>query len=288
MTDASWSEWPAPAKLNLFLHITGRREDGYHTLQTVFQLVDWGDTIRLRTRLDGEIVRVSEIASVPAEADLCVRAARLLQAASGAKLGVDIDVEKCIPMGGGLGGGSSDAATILVALNELWACGLDASALADLGLQLGADVPVFVHGHSAFAEGIGERLQPLQLPERWFLLVDPGVAVPTAGLFDAVELTRDTPATTISRFLAGQPTTNAFQAIVQRRYPAVARALTWLQSSGAPRLSGTGAAVFLDLIDFDQGQALLAVLPRDFRAVVARGVNRSPLLDAVRRWREKS
>ena len=286
MTEADWSAWPAPAKLNLFLHITGRRDDGYHTLQTVFQLLDWGDSIRLRIRTDGEITRQSKLANVAVDDDLCVRAARLLQQHAGSTHGVDIDVDKRIPVGGGLGGGSSDAATVLVALNEMWSCGLDGDSLAELGLRLGADVPVFVHGHSAFADGIGEQLTAVDLPQRCYLVVDPAVHAPTAELFQSPELTRDSPTTTISRFLAGESTCNAFQELVRRRYPPVQRALTWLSAAGAARLSGSGACVFVELDNVGQGTALLAEVPAGLRAVMARGVNRSPLLDALGQWRQ--
>ena len=285
MNDADWSVWPAPAKLNLFLHITGRRDDGYHTLQTVFRLLDWGDSIHLRVRADGEITRQNELAGVAADDDLCVRAARLLRQHVGSPLGVDIDVEKRIPVGGGLGGGSSDAATVLVALNEMWIAGLDVDDLAELGLQLGADVPVFVRGRSAFADGIGERLTSIDLPEPFYLVVDPAIHAPTAELFQSPELTRDSPTTTISRFLAGESTCNAFQELVRRRYPPVQRALTWLSATGAARLSGSGACIFVELDNVGQGAALLAEVPEGLRAVMARGVNRSPLLDALQQWR---
>ncbi len=286
MNGDEWSDWPAPAKLNLFLHITGRRDDGYHTLQTVFQLLDWGDRIGLRLRTDGRIVRYYDVPGIAPDDDLCIRAARLLQHRIGDHHGADIALAKQIPVGGGLGGGSSNAASVLVALNELWSGGLDLDLLAQLGLQLGADVPVFVRGHSSFAEGIGEILTAVELPERWYLVVDPGVHAPTATLFQSSELTRDSPATTISRFLAGEITSNAFQTLVRRQYPAVERALAWLEQWGAARLSGSGASVFLPLRDMDQGKKLLAELPADMRAVVTRGVNRSPLIDAVAGWRQ--
>ena len=285
MNVGDWSVWPAPAKLNLFLHITGRREDGYHTLQTVFQLLDWGDAIRMRVRADGVIAQHTALANLAADDDLCVRAARLLQSLAGKGHGVDIELDKRIPLGGGLGGGSSDAATMLVALNELWSAGLDVDRLAKLGLGLGADVPVFVRGHSAFGEGIGEQLTAMDLPEYHYLVVDPAVQVPTAALFQSSELTRDSPATTISRFLAGESTCNAFQKLVRRRYPPVQRALTWLEAAGAARLSGTGACVFVELNAAEQGAALLQQVPEGMRAVLTRGVNRSPLWGAVEQWR---
>lgn len=286
MNKGDWSVWPAPAKLNLFLHVTGRRVDGYHTLQTVFQLLDWGDAIRMRVRSDGEIAQCTPLANLAVDDDLCVRAARLLQARARNVRGVDIELNKRIPLGGGLGGGSSDAATVLVALNELWGTGLDIDGLAALGLGLGADVPVFIRGHSAFAEGIGEKLTVMDLPERHYLVVDPGVKVPTAALFQSTELTRDSPATTISRFLAGESTCNAFQELVRRRYPPVQRALTWLEAAGAARLSGTGACVFVELDAAEQGAALLTQVPEGMRAVLARGVNRSPLWGAMEQWRQ--
>lgn len=276
-----WSVWPAPAKLNLFLQITGRRADGYHLLQTVFQLLDRGDVVRLRQRTDGCIARLSELAGVPAERDLVVRAATCLQPYAPEDAGVDIEVDKRVPLGGGLGGGSSDAATVLVALNRIWGCGLTPQALAQLGLALGADVPVFVQGRSAWAEGIGERLTPIDLPERWYVVVDPRTSVPTAPLFQAPELTRDAAPTTIPRFLAGAETSNAFEPVVSARYPAVAAALSWLKPHGRPRLSGSGGCVFVDVATEAEATALAAACPQGWSAWAARGVNRSPLLAAL-------
>lgn len=278
-----WTHWPAPAKLNLFLHITGRRADGYHLLQTVFQLLDWGDTVHIRLRADGGIRRSGEVAGIAEADDLVVRAARLLQAATATPAGADIRVDKQIPIGGGLGGGSSDAATTLVALNALWGCALAADELAVLGLQLGADVPVFIHGHSAFAEGVGERLQPLDLPRRSYVIVDAGVSVPTRDLFQASELTRDSAATTIAGFISGARTQNAFEPVVRARYPAVAGALDWLGQWGEARLSGTGGAVFAP-VEAGKAQAIVASCPPGMRAWVAQGVNVSPLLGALRNW----
>jgi 4-diphosphocytidyl-2-C-methyl-D-erythritol kinase len=277
----SWSTWPAPAKLNLFLQITGRRADGYHLLQTVFQLLDRGDEIRLRLRDDGIVARVSELPGVAPEHDLVVRAAHGLKPYAAAAAGVDIAVDKRIPLGGGLGGGSSDAATVLVALNQLWSCGLDTDALASLGLSLGADVPVFVRGHSAWAEGVGEVLTPVELPERWFVVVDPKTSVPTGPLFQAPELTRDARPTTIPRFLAGAETSNVFEPVVSARYPSVAAALHWLEASGRPRLSGSGGCVFVDVASESTALALAAACPRQWSAFAARGVNRSPLQAAL-------
>lgn len=273
----SWSIWPAPAKLNLFLQIVGRRADGYHELQTVFQLLDWGDEIRLRARDDGEIRRVSGLAVVPSEADLAVRAARALQAATGCRRGADISVLKRIPVGGGFGGGSSDAATVLVALNEIWRTSLKIMELASIGVQLGADVPVFVHGHSAWAEGIGERLSPLNLPASHFLIIDTGVSVPTAALFQAPELTRDAPSATIADFVSGKLRGNAFEPVLRRRAPAVALALDILGKHAAAQLTGTGGGVFAAFDDPAQARAAQLALPPDWRSWIAGGVDVSPL-----------
>jgi 4-diphosphocytidyl-2-C-methyl-D-erythritol kinase len=280
MTDA-WTAWPAPAKLNLFLHIVGRRADGYHRLQTVFQLLDWGDTIRLRVREDGVISRVAGLENVAAEDDLVVRAARALQSASGCKFGADIAVEKRIPAGAGLGGGSSDAATVLVALNMLWNTRLSADALAEIGRKLGADVPVFVRGRSAWAEGVGDELTAIDLPPRHFVIVDPQIAVSTAALFQAPELTRDTPPTTISRYLAGMETANAFAPVARRRFPRVAAALDWLGRFGEARLSGSGGCGFVAVASQREAEDIVCQCPPHFRAWTARGVNRSPLHEAL-------
>jgi 4-diphosphocytidyl-2-C-methyl-D-erythritol kinase len=273
----AWTRWPAPAKLNLFLHIVGRRADGYHLLQTAFQLLDWGDEVRLRVRADGEIRRIDPLPGVPDELDLGVRAAQALKRATGCRLGADIAIDKRVPIGGGLGGGSSDAATVLVALNTIWDTDLDDDALADIAIGLGADVPVFVRGTSAWAEGIGERLTPLELPERWFVVVDPGVSVPTRELFQVPELTRNSPQLTIPLFVSGVPTGNAFEPVVRGRFPAVAAALDWLGQHGEARLSGSGGAVFAAVPSRDAGDAVLSDLPAGFRGWVVRGVNESPL-----------
>ena len=280
-----WSVWPAPAKLNLFLRIVGRRADGYHELQTVFRILDWGDEISLRVRADGKIVRASELAEVPAEQDLVVRAARLLKNHTGCALGADIAVEKRVPMGGGLGGGSSDAATVLVALNELWQTGIDEDALAELGRQLGADVPVFTRGRSAWAEGIGEILRPVSLPRRWYVVVDPQEKVPTAGLFSAPELTRDAPATTISNFTAGLARDNTFEPVVRARHPRVAAALDWLGNHATAQLSGTGGCLFAEFDSIEQARRIARRCPEEFSACVAEGMQDSPLALAVERHR---
>lgn len=275
--DAGWSRWPAPAKLNLFLRITGRREDGFHLLQTVFRLLDWGDTVHLRLRDDGAIRRVSGLAGVAPEQDLAVRAARSLQAATGCRLGVDIRVDKAIPAGGGFGGGSSDAATVLCALDRLWACGLGEDRLAALGLALGADVPVFVRGHNAWAEGVGEQLLPLDLPPAWYLLVDPGVSVPTAELFQAPDLTRDASPATMPDFVSGARLGNAFEAVLRRRAPAVDAALAALSRVGEAQLTGTGGGCFAAFGSRQEAEAARAALPPGLRSWLARGADRSAL-----------
>lgn len=283
MADA-FTRWPAPAKLNLMLHIVGRRSDGYHLLQTVFQLLDWGDWIDLRPRPDGQIRRLSDSIGVPAEQDLAVRAATLLQQASGCRLGVDLRVDKQIPQGGGFGGGSSNAGTVLVALNALWGCALDEETLADLGLRLGADVPLFVRGRSAFAEGVGERLTPLALPERWFVLIDAGVHLSTAELFQAPELTRNARQIRMEDFAFDKVGSNAFTAPARARSPRLAALLDALAERGAGGLTGSGGGCFAMFDTRQQAEALA----RDFagfgRCSVARGVEHSPLHRRLRRW----
>jgi len=279
------STWPAPAKLNLFLHITGRRPDGYHQLQTVFRLLDWGDRIHLRVRDDGRIRREGPSVAGVAEADdLAVRAAHLLKAVANIVQGADIGVEKRVPAGGGFGGGSSDAATVLVALNRLWGAGLEVDALAALGLQLGADVPVFVRGHNAWAEGVGELLTPIALPPAWFVLVHPGVHVPTPALFASPDLTRDAPVAKIADFASGSLLGNAFEPVLRRREPAVEAALAALSSIGRARLTGSGSGCFVEFATRAAAEQGLAQLPKELRAWVAAGVERSPLLDVLERY----
>ncbi|MGH8086074.1 MAG: 4-(cytidine 5'-diphospho)-2-C-methyl-D-erythritol kinase [Lysobacter sp.] len=276
--DPGWSLWPAPAKLNLFLRIPGRRADGYHLLQTVFRLLEWGDTIRLRPREDGRIVRHGESAAGVAEVDdLVVRAAKLLQKSAKNTSGADIIVEKRIPVGGGFGGGSSDAATVLLALDTLWGSHLGTDRLAELGLQLGADVPVFVRGDNAWAEGVGEQLTPLELPPAWYLLVDPGVHVPTAELFQTPELTRDAPPATIADFVSGVPLGNAFEPVLRGREPAIEAVFAALSRVGTPRLTGTGSGCFVEFATRETAEAALAALPPGFKAWLAAGAARSPL-----------
>jgi len=275
------ASWPAPGKLNLFLHVVGRRSDGYHELQTAFQFIDLWDSIHFFQRPPGVIERLGALPGVAAEDDLVVRAARCLAAAAtetGVPLsqGVAIEVEKTLPMGGGVGGGSSDAATVLVALNQLWGTGFSAERLAEIGLGLGADVPVFVHGHAAWAEGVGERLVPVDFPEPVYLLLQPGVTISTAEVFKAPELTRDSPVITIAGFLqtGGR---NDCEPVVRRRYPVVAGALDWLGRHGPARLTGTGSCVFAPMTDATHAAAVLADKPGEWRGWVTHGLNQSPL-----------
>lgn len=268
--------WPAPAKLNLFLHVTGRRADGYHELQTVFQFVDIADRLFFTPRGDGVIRRIKGPAHIAEDQDIVLRAARALQNACGCTLGADIRLEKNIPVGAGLGGGSSDAATTLIALSQLWNLGFTPDELARIGLKLGADVPVFVRGRAAWAEGVGERLRPLDLPEPWYLVVTPPVHVSTAEIFAAPELHRDTPVITAEQFLA-EGGRNDCEPITCARYPQVKQALEWLRRFGPARMSGTGASIFLDFASRKQAEAVKTQVPPEWPSFVARGLNLSPL-----------
>lgn len=268
---------PAPAKLNLFLHVTGRRPDGYHTLQTVFQLIDLCDWITLTPRDDEQIVRASPLPGVPAESDLVVRAARLLRAHTGMAQGVTIGVEKRIPLGSGLGGGSSDAATTLMALDRLWELDLSLNELAELGLQLGADVPFFLHGTNAWAEGVGEIFTPIDLPAAWYVVVVPGVAVPTRDIFAAPELTRDTKPLKITSFFAGRDLHNDLEPVVREKFPPVARALEWLRAYGEARMSGAGSSVFAVFDNEASAQAIAAQVPSGWIGYAVRGLQQHPL-----------
>ena len=280
------SAWPAPAKINLFLRITGRRRDGYHSLQTVFQLLDWGDTVRIQLEPTGRIGRSGgDTADLPESEDLLVRAAMLLRQATGARTGALLAADKAIPLGGGFGGGSSDAATVLVALDHLWGTGLGVDALAELGLHLGADVPLFVRGENAWAEGVGERLTPLDLPPAWYLLAFPGVGVSTRSLFQAPDLTRDAPAATIADFVSGTALGNAFEPVVRRLQPAVDRALEELARHGQACLTGTGSGCFVRFGSEAAARRAQASLPADLDSRVVAGAGRSPLLDALDRAR---
>lgn len=278
--------YAAPAKLNLMLRVVGRRADGYHLLQTVFRFIDYGDTLRFRVRHDGVIARVNDVPGVAAESDLCVRAARLLQQACGTGLGVDIELEKRLPLGGGLGGGSSDAATTLLVLNRLWHSALSRSQLIDLAEKLGADVPVFVFGENAFGEGIGERLQALTLAPAWYVVLCPPVQVATAAVFAHPELKRDAEKITIHGFfkaLEAGGAANDLQPVVVREYPEVARHLAWLArqvaNPDAAIMTGSGACVFAAFETEAAARAVLRKLPAGMRGFVARGLTRHPLHD---------
>jgi len=262
------------------LRVLGRRPDGYHRLQTVFQFIDRQDRLFFAPRDDGRIRRTSNLAGIPEESDLVVRAARLLRERAGTGLGVDIRVEKHLPLGGGLGGGSSDAATTLVALNRTWDLGLSESELIELGLTLGADVPIFVYGHAAWGEGIGEVLTPINLPEPWYLVLVPQCKVTTAAVFSDEELTRNSAPITIKSFIAGDDRNDCLT-VVRRRYPEVSAALDWLATISRPRLTGTGACVFCTFATAAQAHATCAMVPPRFSAFVARGMNRSPLSEMI-------
>ncbi|CAI0767365.1 4-diphosphocytidyl-2-C-methyl-D-erythritol kinase [Serratia rubidaea] len=275
-------QWPSPAKLNLFLYITGRRADGYHQLQTLFQFLDYGDTLTIIPRQDGQIRLLTPVDGVEDEHNLIVRAARLLQRYCDERQiatpprGADIRIEKVLPMGGGLGGGSSNAATVLVALNSLWQCGLSDEQLAELGLSLGADVPVFVRGHAAFAEGIGERLQPADPQEKWYLVAHPGVSIPTPLIFGDAELKRDTPVRPLNELLQ-LPYANDCEPIARKRFREVEQLLSWLLQYAPSRLTGTGACVFAEFNTEPEARQVLNQAPAWLRGFVARGVNISPL-----------
>ncbi|AMP03117.1 4-(cytidine 5'-diphospho)-2-C-methyl-D-erythritol kinase [Collimonas pratensis] len=279
---------PAPAKLNLFLHVTGRRPDGYHLLQTVFQLVDFNDLLHFELRDDDQIRRSTEIPGVPEESDLIVRAARLLQGAlrqknsalAGTPLGANIGIEKNLPMGGGLGGGSSDAATTLMALNHLWQGGLSCQELMDLGLQLGADVPFFLFGRNAFAEGIGESLQKLDTPGLWFVIIQPGVTIPTEIIFSSSELTRSTKPVKMTDFSIGTKKLfgkNDLEAVAVSKFPEVAEAIKWLGNYGEARMTGSGACVFCAFTEEHDADKVLKSVPSQWKAWKAKAMQEHPL-----------
>ena len=278
---------PAPAKLNLMLHITGRRADGYHELQTLFQFLDYGDELSFRLREDGQIHLLTELPGVDHDSNLIVRAARLLQRESDCTLGADIRLTKRLPMGGGIGGGSSDAATTLLGLDHLWNTGLGEDRLAELGLNLGADVPVFVRGRAAFAEGVGERLQPVDLPEPWFLVIAPQVSVSTAEIFADPELTRNTPAITVRSLLAGGGH-NDCQPVVEKRYPEVRNALSLLNKFVQARMTGTGACVFGSFPNEGEADKVRRQLPATLPSFVARGRNVSMLHRSLERMAQEA
>ena len=282
---------PSPAKLNLFLHITGRRNDGYHELQTAFQLLDFGDSVEIHTRSDNHIILVESLKGVPDEDNIVVRAAKLLQKRQTGKntaLGANIKINKQIPMGGGLGGGSSNAASTLLGLNYLWNMGLSHDQLAEIGLSLGADVPVFIYGQSSFGEGIGERLQPLVLPKYWFTVIKPPVSVPTAEIFSHSQLTRDTVTIRIAAVFKHLQTPDLAEAlrndcedIVRREYPEISEALDWLNGLGTARLTGTGACIFARFASLAEAEAVLAAMPASYTGFIAQGTDRSTAHQAL-------
>lgn len=274
---------PSPAKLNRMLHIVGRREDGYHSLQTLFQFIDLCDHLSFTPRNDGEIHLTSEVKGVRHDDNLVVRAARLLQRHSGTHLGVTLAIDKQLPMGGGLGGGSSNAATVLVGLNNLWQLNLPLDELAHLGLELGADVPVFVHGQSAWAEGVGEQLTAVTLDTPWFVIIHPGISVSTPGVFQDPQLTRDSRPITMARALQGGASKwrNDCEAVVKERYPPIAEALFWLAQHAPSRLTGTGACLFAGFETQQAAQAIAQLAGQRWPTWVARGLNTSPLHDAL-------
>lgn len=270
------SVYPAPAKLNLFLHVTGRRADGYHLLQTVFRFIDFGDRLRFSARDDAEVILTNPLPGVAVENDLTQRAARLLQAHTGCRKGVEICMEKCLPMGGGLGGGSSDAATVLLALNHLWQLGLSRQCLQEIGLTLGADVPVFIFGRNAFAEGVGESLQPVELPAAWYVVLEPPVQVPTAAIFCAAELKRDSAPMRAAEWKPGVGG-NDLEAVAVSRFPLVAEHLRWLSTFGKARMSGSGACVFAEFGTPEAAAAVIRHLPVGMRGWVGAGLDGHPL-----------
>ena len=278
-------DYPAPAKLNLFLHIVGRLPDnGYHLLQSVFTPIDLCDVIRIQVRDDGRIERVNDVPGVPADEDLAVRAAKLLQEASGSTFGASIELDKRIPMGGGLGGGSSDAATVLLVLNRLWKTGFDEEALGEIGLALGADVPFFVQASPAWVEGIGDRLAPFDLPPAWYLVVAPSVSVPTSSIYAAPELTRNTEALKMEDFSAHPPDfltdarfRNDMEAVVVARHAEVREALEWLAKRAKARMTGSGGCVFAAFASREAAQQVLDGLPAKMKGFVARGLDHHPL-----------
>jgi 4-diphosphocytidyl-2-C-methyl-D-erythritol kinase len=283
--DSTW-HLPAPAKLNLFLHITGVRDDGYHNLQTIFQLLDYSDEVTLKRRLDGVINRVSGLASVEPEDDLIVKAARALQKHTGTNYGVDLGVSKVLPIGGGIGGGSSDAATTLLGLNQLWQCNVPQQELLSIARSIGADVPVFVNGHSAWAEGIGEDLTPLELPEKWYIVIHPNVFISTKKLFSSKLLTRNKTVLRM-RIFPTADNENVFESVVRNEYPEVEKSLQWLSKFAPARMTGTGSCVFASFESKQQAVAVMQQLPRKWVAFVAKAVNNSPLLDALKLYADR-
>lgn len=278
--DPQLINWPAPAKLNLFLHINGRREDGYHELQSLFQLLDFGDNLRFQITDSADIGIETPIADVPNEENLIYRAALLLQQTTNTKKGCRIQIDKKLPMGGGIGGGSSNAATTLVALNYLWNTNLNIEQLASLGLSLGADVPIFVKGHTAFAEGVGEKIFPVDLQPKTYLVVNPGVHISTAGIFSSPSLPRQTPKLQWNQYEFPK-TQNDCEKLVCRDYPEVANTLQWLLEYAPSRMTGTGSSVFAIFEDEIAAQQVLDKLPQNWQGFIAKGVNTSPLYELL-------
>ena len=289
MTETSYLFWPAPAKLNLFLQITGQREDGYHNIQTVFQFLDISDRLRFKLRDDGKIRRKTDNEGIKSEDDLVIKAAYALKAATGTDKGVDIYLQKILPVGGGVGGGSSDAATTLMVLNYLWKTGLDIEQLAEIGLALGADVPIFVHGQASFAQGTGNQLEAVEPEEPWYLIVQPEIHISTAKIFSDSQLTRDSQGIRICDLQIGTANEaqifdglgNVFEPVVTQQYPEIAEVIRYLRKSGNARLTGTGACVFVAFNSKDEAQQELAKLPDSWTGFVAKGLNRSPLQDML-------
>ncbi len=282
INDSPWDWWwPAPAKLNLMLRITGQRNDGYHLLQTVFQIIDFSDRLKFKENNNGQITLIKDIFGVAEDDNLVVRAAKLLKKQAGYEGGVTIDIEKNLPMGGGLGGGSSDAATTLVALNKLWQLGFSEKQLIELGVSLGADVPVFIHGFSAWAEGVGEKLQKIQIPQKYFLVIRPDVHVSTKDVFLSEALTRDSKSITIADFLAGQQQ-NDCQDVVRKQYPLVDKALKAAGIFGDAKLTGTGSCVFVQFNDEQSALGAYEDIKADWEAYVVKGLSVSPLIKMVR------
>ncbi|PHV12724.1 4-(cytidine 5'-diphospho)-2-C-methyl-D-erythritol kinase [Chitinimonas sp. BJB300] len=270
--------FPAPAKLNLFLHVTGRRPDGYHLLQTVFRLIDFGDTIEIADDDNGKITHENPLPGVPAETDLMVRAARLLQEHTGSTRGCRLRITKRLPMGGGLGGGSSDAATVLMALNHRWRLGLNRAALQALGLRLGADVPLFIFGRDAFAEGIGEALKEISLPQQWYVVLTPPVSIPTIEIFSDPCLTRNTPPIIMAAF-PNNRVRNDLEAVVRKRYPIVEKYLNWLSQFGNSAMTGSGACVFSAFDTHDEAMRVLSLLPPTMQGFSAQSIKQHPLFN---------
>ena len=277
---------PAPAKLNLFLHITGMREDGYHNLQTIFQILDYSDEVSLSLRQDGLICRTNGLEDVPADEDLIVRAAQALKSYTGTAYGANVGVEKKLPVGGGIGGGSSDAATTLLGLNELWQCGLEKAELLSIAAKLGADVPVFVNGYSAWAEGIGEKLTTLELPELWYLVIHPGVFISTAKLFSSELLTRDKDILRM-RVFPEADTENVFESVVRKTHSEVDKSLKWLDNYSTAKMTGTGSCLFASFKSHQEAEKVLKQAPEEWSAFIAKAVNKSPVLEALKLCADK-